>query len=333
MLYRDLEIDGKAAGRRVDVYLSARFSSYSRTRIARHIRAGDVLRNGTPAKPAALLAAGDVLRIFIPGIAPLTPPPPLPAVLYEDDALIAFSKPSGMLVHPAGETFTWGLIGLVRAARPGCRVDLVHRIDRETSGVLIITKDLAANAVMKEHFRLRRVKKTYLAVVRGEPRWDTLEIRAPIGDAADSEIGLRKGTCDDGQHAHTTATVLKRLGGHALVSCGLHTGRTHQIRVHMEHTGHPLLGDKIYGQPDATFLRWLSGERSPALRAQLGFPRHALHAWRLSFPHPTTGQPCTVEAPLPADMQAVVDGTPPAWPAPVEQVGGAGVTIGVPEDS
>lgn len=321
LLYRDLEIDARGAGRRVDVYLAARFSSFSRTRIARHIRAGEVLRNGAPAKASALLAEGDVLRIFIPGIAPLTPPPPLPPVLFEDEQLLVFQKPSGMLVHPSGERFAWGLIGLAKKARPDDRIDLVHRIDRETSGALVLTKDLAANAVMKEHFRERRVGKVYLAIVHGAPAWDSLEVRAPIGDAEDSEIGLRKGARPDGQHAHTTVTVRKRLGSHTLVSCAIHTGRTHQIRVHMEHTGHPLLGDKIYGQPDQTFLRWLSGERSEALRAQLGFPRHALHAWRLSFPHPTTGAPVTVEAPLPDDMQAVVDGATPAWPAPEPQPG------------
>lgn len=315
-LYRDLEIDERGAGRRVDVYLSARFSSYSRTRIARHIRAGDVLRNDAPVKASALLAAGDVLRIFIPGIAPLTPPPPLPPVLFEDEQLLVFNKPSGMLVHPSGEQFAWGLIGLARTARPGRRIDLVHRIDRETSGVLILTKDLAANAAMKEHFRARRVDKVYLALTRGVPAWDTLEVRAPIGDAEGSEIKLRKGARPDGQHAHTTVTVRQRLAGHALVSCAIHTGRTHQIRVHMEHTGFPLLGDKIYGQPDQTFLRWLGGERSPDLRAQLGFPRHALHAWRMSFPHPTTGAPITIEAPLPDDLQAIVDGEPPGWPDP-----------------
>ncbi|MFT4977836.1 MAG: RluA family pseudouridine synthase [Myxococcota bacterium] len=327
MLYRDLDIDERGAGWRVDVYLSARFSSFSRTRIARHIRAGDVLRNGAGTKCAARLADGDRLRIFIPGIAPLTPPPPLPEILYEDAQLLVFSKPSGLLVHPAGERFAWGLIGLARTARPDVRLDLVHRLDRETSGVLILTKDLGANVVMKEHFRARRVEKTYLALVRGVPDWSLREVHAPLGDA-DSEINLRRGVVADGQHAHTTFAMLQPLDGHALVSCLLHTGRTHQIRAHLEHLGSPLLGDKIYGQPDEIFLRWLSGERSAVLRETLGFSRQALHAWRLSFPHPVTRELCTVEAPMPADMRAVVDGESPAWPSPDAQQGQGDVTMG-----
>ena len=314
MLYRELAIDERGAGRWVDVYLAARFSSYSRTRIVRHIRAGAVHRNGATTKASALLAVGDVLRIFIPGIAPRTPPPPLPPILREDEQLLALCKPSGMLVHPSGDEFVWGLIGLAKAARPQHRIDLVHRLDRETSGVLVMTKDRSANALLKEHFRERKVEKTYLAIVRGVPDWTRRDVQAPLGPALHSEIGLRRGVRPDGQHAHTTFQVLQALGGLALLSCALHTGRTHQIRAHLEHVGHPLLGDKIYGQPDQTFLRWLDGERGAAIRSQLRFPRHTLHAWTICFPHPDSGAPCLVEAPMPADMQAIIDGAAPEWP-------------------
>lgn len=299
-------MDERAAGRRLDVYLSARFSSFSRTRIARHIRAGEVLRNGRPTKASALLQVGDVLRLFVPGLAPQTPPPPLPDILFEDDDLLVLNKPSGMLVHPSGDAFVWGLIGLVKRARPQARIDLVHRLDRETSGVLLLTKNLQANNAMKAQFRDRSVQKTYLAIVHGIPTWRTIHICAPLGVAQHSAINLRRGVSAAGQSAHTTVCRQQTMDALSLVACTLHTGRTHQIRAHLEHVGHPILGDKIYGQPDETFLHWLDGNNAAELEARVGFPRHALHAWRLVVSHPSSGQTVSLQAPLPQDMRRVV---------------------------
>lgn len=269
---------------------------------------------GRRLKPSSILTLGETLQIFIPGIAPTKPPPPLPPILFEDDRVIAFNKPAGMLAHPSGDQFVWGLIGLVRSARPDATIDLVHRLDRDTSGVMVLTKDKAANVFLKKRFMERTVEKAYRAIARGEISWDVREVRAPIGPALNSEIRLRRGIRPDGQHAHTTVTVIQRMKGCSLVSCRIHTGRTHQIRVHMEHVGHPLLGDKLYGHPDAVFLSWLAEKQADAaLRQTLQFPRHALHAWSLRFEHPDAGEQ-TLIAPLPEDMQQVVDGVTPTWP-------------------
>ncbi|MEL6348861.1 MAG: RluA family pseudouridine synthase [Myxococcota bacterium] len=326
MYSRSIDVDERAAGRRVDVYLAARFSSFSRTTIAQHIRAGRVLMGGRRLKPASILALGETLEIFIPGIAPERPPPPLPPVLYEDDRLIAFHKPAGMLAHPSGERFVWGLIGLARRARPNAHIDLVHRLDRETSGVMVMTKDAEANVILKKSFMERTVEKEYHAIARGEIDWSVREVQAPIGEAVESAVRLRRAVTPTGKHAHTTVRVLSRMSGYTLVSCKIHTGRTHQIRVHMEHIGHPLLGDKLYGQPDEVFLSWLQAEKTAnnPLRQRLLFPRHALHAQLLRLPHPDDGQPFGIEAPLPADMRAIVDGKSPTWieEAPIDDPAG-----------
>ena len=143
--------------------------------------------------------------------------------------------------------------------------------------------------------------------MRGTPDWDVKDINAPIGIDEDSEVRLRRRVVDGGQHSHTTATVLKRMKEHALVECALHTGRTHQIRVHMEHMGYPLLGDKLYGNPDWVFLDYLQHRETERMREHVRFPRHCLHAETIRFPHPDGGFK-KIKAPLPLDMQSVVDG-------------------------
>ena len=259
-----------------------------------------------------MLQLNERLRLFVPGLVPSSPPPPLPDVLYEDERLIVVNKPSGMLVHPAGDTFVWALIGLFKTARPEGSLDLVHRIDRETSGAIIITKDKEANSFLKTKLANREFQKTYHAIVRGVPTWDEFDINAPIGINEDSDVRLRRWVVEGGQRSHTTATVLQRMKHFSLVECALHTGRTHQIRVHMEHVGFPLLGDKLYGQPDWVFLDYLNHRETDRMREAIRFPRHCLHAAIVRFPHPDGGYK-KIRAPLPADMQAIVDGMEPTW--------------------
>jgi len=314
--WRTVHIGSEHAGRRLDVYLAARFAGWSRTEVAKAVQDGLVKSHtGRTLKPSSRLRAHEELHVFIPGLAPDAPPPPLPPVLFEDDRLLVFDKPPGLLVHPSGKTFVYALIGLARAARPGVRLDLVHRLDRETSGVILLTKDLPANRALKAALQTGQVGKEYLALVHGQPEWDTHDLHAPIGSSEASEIRLRQGVRSDGLPAHTTFDLRSRMHAHALLSCRLHTGRTHQIRVHLEHLGHPILGDKLYGQPDATFLEQLDHGSTATVRAATGFPRQALHAWRTELPHPD-GHRLVVEAPLPADMQAIVDGATPTWADP-----------------
>lgn len=311
--HRVLYVGDRAAGRRVDSFLALRFSDWSRAAFARFIREGLVASDDRALKPSTTLRDGEVLRIWIPGIAPYESPPALPPILHEDGAVIAFDKPAGLLMHPVGQKFAYGLIGLLREARPGADVDLSHRLDRETSGVVIATKTVEANLAMKEAFQSRAVSKLYWAIVRGVPAWDSTTVDAPLGPAAGSAVNLRRGVDPSGDAAVTSFEVLSRMDGHALVACRPVTGRTHQIRAHLEHTGFPILGDKLYGQPDDVFLEQLRVGLTDRVRAAIGFPRHALHARQVAFPHPVSGQVLKVTAPMPADMGAIVDGAAPRW--------------------
>lgn len=314
--FRRLHVSEDSAGIRADKWLSLRFSSLSRTVAARHLKAGLVVSDWRPVKGSSPLMAGEPLRMYVPGFAPDGPPPPLPPVLYEDARVLVLDKPPGLLAHPAGDRFAWGVIGLAKRARPDDRVDLVHRLDRYTSGVIVLTKDVAANALLKDRFKHRSkdLQKVYLAVVRGVVTWDEREVDAPIGSHEGSRVRLRRAVTSNGQPARTTFSVVARMPatGLSLVRCALHTGRTHQIRVHLEHTGHAIVGDKLYGHPDEVFLDWLDDGASESVRARAGFPRQCLHASRLRLPHPDGGT-VELEAPLPADMQSLVDGAAPCW--------------------
>jgi 23S rRNA pseudouridine1911/1915/1917 synthase len=309
---RTVEINERGAGRRLDVFLSLRFSDWSRTAFGKWIRDG-LVRSDRPLKPSTTLRHGELLRIYIPGIAPTHAAPPLPPVLFEDAEVMAVDKPAGLLMHSAGQKWAYGLIGLARDARPDAAIDLAHRLDRDTSGVVLITKTVDANRAMKDAFQSRRVSKTYWALVRGVPDWEETVCDAPIGSAIGSSVELKMGVNPDGAHARTRFKVLQRLGTHALVGCKPLTGRTHQIRVHLFHLGFPILGDKLYGQPDDVFLEHLRVGPTERVRAAIGFPRHALHARSLAFPHPRSGQVLRVRAPLPADMRAIVEGAAPSW--------------------
>ena len=281
------------------------------------IQEGEIGRPAGSIKPSTTLLAGEELWVNAPDLAPPGPPPPLPLVVHEDDRLLVVSKPPGMLAHPAGLTFTYGLVGIARAARPGHVVDLAHRLDRETSGINVLTKDKEANAFLKRAFFEKTPLKTYHAIVHGSPDWDERVIDGSIGHAPGSAIRIRRGITADGLSALTLVKVLKRMDRLTLVSAQPRTGRTHQIRVHLESAGIPILGDKMYGQPDEVFLHHLDFGDGPLVRRATRFPRHALHAAKLSIPHPDGGT-LSIEAPLESDMAAIVDGAEPQWPDPEE---------------
>jgi len=303
--WEELTVGAGAAGRRADVWLAARFPHFSRSAVVRQFRAGRIAGLDRPVKASTLLREGERLRFCRPVLRSDAPPPPLPAVLHEDDRIIAFDKPAGLLVHPAGGRFVWSLVALARLARPGLALHLVHRLDRDTSGVVVLAKDAEANRVLKDAFRFQRIHKVYWALCRGAPPWDTLLVDAPIGDDEASEVRVRMGVVPGGQPARTRLFVLARWPGLCLVAAHPRTGRTHQIRVHLEHAGHPILGDRIYGQPDALFLHLLDHPPDDWARDLLGFPRQALHARELCLPHPDGGA-VRIVAPLAPDLAAVV---------------------------
>lgn len=314
---RAVEVRQDGAGRRLDVYLAIRFPTFSRTHIQKMIRQGRIAIPGRDVKASSTLSLGEELFVTAPGLEPSGPPPPLPTVIHEDNRLLVVSKPSGMLAHPTGLVFVYGLVGIARAARPDDNIDLAHRLDRETSGINVLTKDKAANAFVKAAFKAKEVQKAYRAIVHGSPPWDDTVVDAPIGLATGSAVRIRRGVNPEGLPAQTRLTVEQRMGPLTLVRAAPRTGRTHQIRVHLNHTGFPILGDKMYGQPDDIFIHHLENGPDARVRQAVGFPRHALHAYQLTIPHPDGGS-VTFEAPLPADMQGIVDGSVPDWPDPVE---------------
>jgi 23S rRNA pseudouridine1911/1915/1917 synthase len=220
--------------------------------------------------------------------------------LHEDERLLVVNKPAGLLTHPAGTNFVWSLIGLLKARAPGEHVNLVHRIDRDTSGVLLVAKDLEADRFLKEKFFTGEVNKAYDALVRSPVAWDEKVVDAPIG-AKGEVVRICRAVRDDGLEAKTSFSVLGRNETLTHLRCQIHTGRTHQIRVHLEHLGLPIVGDRLYGVPAEVFLRAYDHGVDAFVMEQAGAPRQALHARRLRVEHPDGGL-LDVEAPMPSDM-------------------------------
>ncbi len=307
----DLLVDRQAAGQRADAWIAGRFSRHSRSAVVRLFKEGRVVGLDRPLKPGSILVEGERIRMLRPGLVPSSPPPSLPPVLYEDKHIMALDKPAGLLVHPTGSSFVWALVGLVRRARPGCPVHLAHRLDRDTSGVVLLAKDPRAKSHLSAVFSGQYAEKVYWAVVRGSPSWSSCLVDEPIGPALNSAIRIRVAVRPDGLPARTRVFVLARFRGMSLLACHPRSGRTHQIRVHLAHLGHPILGDRIYGQPDDLFLGILEKGFDTQALHRAGFPRQALHARAIRFPHPD-GHPMEVRAPLAADLRRLLRaGAPP----------------------
>lgn len=299
------------AGRADKVLAEA--SGLSRARVQALIAEGRVAVAGSAlASPSARLAAGSAFVIALP------PPAPLAAiaqdiplvVVHEDADLIVVDKPAGLVVHPAAGSADGTLVnallhhcrgrlsGIGGVARPG----IVHRIDKDTSGLLVVAKSDAAHEGLARQFADHSIARTYLAVTAGHPRPAAGTITARLGrsDRDRKKMAVLADDAARGKHAVTHYRTLEALDGAALVECRLETGRTHQVRVHLAHIGHPLLGDPVYGRTPAAL--------KPVL-ARLGFARQALHAASLGFVHPVTSEPLLFEAPLPADMRELIDET------------------------
>ncbi|MEM7306854.1 MAG: RluA family pseudouridine synthase [Planctomycetota bacterium] len=234
-------------------------------------------------------------------------------ILYEDEEVLAVDKPAGMPVHPSGRHYRDTLIQQVharfRAGNEGLKlpIRLCHRLDLETSGVILIAKGDRTHAHLMQQFEKREVEKEYLAVVRGVPEEDGGRVDLAVGPSRTSAVRLKMACVADGLPSSTEWRVVERAAGCALVSCLLHTGRQHQIRVHLDAIGYPLVGDKLYGADEGFFLRNANGELTDDDRRALGLPRHALHNHRLAFSSPTTGERREVRSPLAADLRAYLD--------------------------
>jgi 23S rRNA pseudouridine1911/1915/1917 synthase len=295
-------------GLRLDRFLAGSGHGWSRSQVARWISDGHVTRNGRAAKPAAQLQAGDVVVVTPPAVTPselVAQDIPLD-VLYEDEHLIVINKPPGLVIHPAAGNPDGTLVNALLAhcsdlsgvggvERPG----IVHRLDKDTSGVLVAAKSDAAHRSLSLSFRWRTTEKRYLCVVYGGPAAAEGVVDAPI--ARHPSERKRMAVVEGGRAARTLWWVRERFAGAALVECRPITGRTHQIRVHMAHLGHALVGDQVYAG-----RQWRSIDDDALAARCRDFPRQALHAWRLTFTHPAAGEPMTFEAPLPADLEALL---------------------------
>ena len=296
----------EARGDRLDQVLARAFPELTRSRIQGLIEAGHARIDGKPAKVAQRLRGGELLSLHIPAPVPAVPvAEELPiSVLHEDRDLVVVDKAAGMVVHPgaghASGTLVNALLHRVKdlagvggELRPG----IVHRLDKDTTGCLVVAKHESSLVALQKAFKTRVVEKTYLALVHGTPkaaeaRIETLYGRHPVNRQRFT------GKVKEGKPAITDYRVLEPFEGAALVEVDLLTGRTHQIRVHLSEAGHPLLGDELYGAG-----RKPKGKGAQA-REVVG--RQALHAWRLAFPHPRTGKVLRVEAALPPDFKAAL---------------------------
>jgi 23S rRNA pseudouridine1911/1915/1917 synthase len=290
------------AGQRLDQVLHEQFPEFSRSRLQDWIKGERVLVNGAPARSSRLLRAGDRIDVEPAELQPLRAEPeaiPL-RVLYEDADLVAIDKPAGMVVHAGAGvhngTLVNALLGRFQSLsalggelRPG----IVHRLDRFTSGVILVAKNDAAHRALASLFAGRQVEKTYLALVHGDVKGDRGRIEKPI--ARDPRHRTRMtARLASGRAAWSEYHVLRRFPGFTLLEVRIGTGRTHQIRVHLSSIGHPVAGDRLYGAPASS-------------AGQPPHERFFLHAHRIRFQHPFTGQPVEIESTLPEDLRTWLD--------------------------
>ena len=294
---RRFTVSSRDAGRRLDLYLASRLPELSRTRIQELIDSGQVRVGEGLSRRAHRIAAGEAIEVEVQPRPPLAAAPEeIPIeVLYEDDDLVVVNKAAGMVVHAAGGARSGTLVnallhhlGALSKVGGTLRPGIVHRLDRGTSGALVVARNDAAHRALADQFRARTVHKTYIALLHGRLARDAGSIALPI--ARDPRRRTRMtARLRTGRESRTDWHVLLRLGNFTLVAAEPHTGRTHQIRAHFAATGHPLVGDTLYGAP----LRARAGR---LLLPPLG--RVFLHAARLGFAHPRSGQPVEFRAPL-----------------------------------
>ena len=300
---RVLRVPDGTAGR-ADRYV-ADATGLSRSYIQKLITDGRLTAGGEPIKANTIVGGGTELRLDVPAAVrlDLAPAPEIALrVVYEDADLLVIDKPAGLVVHPApghpggtlvnallahGDGGTWG--GIAGVERPG----IVHRLDRDTSGLLMVARHDAAQAALMAQLKARRVKKTYLALVAGSVSAAVGRIEAPVG--RDPKHRTRMAVVADGRPSVTGYRVRERLDGWTLLEVDLVTGRTHQIRVHLDAVGHPVAGDRLYGTG--------TSRRGPA-----GLDRLFLHSWRLELTSPSDGHVIRVTAPLPPELESVLDG-------------------------
>ncbi len=295
-----LEVEERFHNLRLDLFLALTFAEFSRSQLCQSIKSGTIQVNGINVKPGYRLKKGDLIdgAIVIEDNAPLPEPQDVEfTVLLEDAHFLIIAKPPGLVVHPGSgnkdKTLVNGLLfryqGL-EAVGDGLRPGIVHRLDKDTSGIMVVARTRSAHLALVEQFKNRLVDKTYLALVCGVPQEESGRIVAPIGrhPVNRQKMAIRQ---ESGRYAVSNWKCKKVFDRHTLVEVHIETGRTHQIRVHLAHLGFPVAGDQLYGPG----------------RDKVLFPRQMLHAWKLRFLHPETGQPVAAVAGLNDDFKRVLE--------------------------
>ena len=290
-----------AAGRRFDAVLAELFPDYSRSRLSEWIKSGDALLDGAQVRGRDSVRGGETASLqVVLETQTRSLPEDIPLdVLYEDADVFVINKPAGLVVHPGAGNPTGTLVNalLFRDASLATlpRAGIVHRLDKDTSGVMVVARTLPAHTALVEQLSSREVHRQYLAIVVGS-MVSGGTVNAPID--RHSRDRIRMSVRDEGRDAVTHYRLRERFRAHTALECRLETGRTHQIRVHMTHIKYPIIGDPLYGGS----LKLPQGATDDLIAALRGFKRQALHAEVLEFQHPTSGEPLRVAAPVPADM-------------------------------
>jgi 23S rRNA pseudouridine1911/1915/1917 synthase len=302
---RTAVVPDAASGRRFDAVLAELFPQFSRSRLAEWIKSGDALLDGRQVRPRDPVRGGETVTLTVVlEIQTRSEPEDIALdVLYEDEDVFVLNKPAGLVVHPGAGNPAGTLVNALLhrdaslATLP--RAGIVHRLDKDTSGVMVVARTLTAHTALVAQLSAREVHRQYLAVVVGA---------LVSGGTADAPIDrhprdrLRQTVREDGREAVTHYRLRERFRAHTLLECRLETGRTHQIRVHMAHIKHPIIGDPLYGGP----LKLPKGATTELVESLRSFKRQALHAETLEFIHPLSGEPIRCSTPMPADMQALV---------------------------
>jgi 23S rRNA pseudouridine955/2504/2580 synthase len=302
---RHVEVGDGEAGQRLDNFLLRVLKGVPRTHVYRLLRKGEVRVNGRRARPDRRLEAGELVRLPPVRMAAEPGPRRVPeallaevraAIIHEDERILALDKPPGLAAH-GGSGLAFGAIEALRAERPGTELELAHRLDRDTSGVLLLAKDRASLRLLHALLREGEVSKSYLALLKG--RWELgrklidVPLKTNLRQRGERVVKVHI----EGKSAASTFSPVRRFGARAtLVEVEIHTGRTHQIRVHAAYAGHPIAGDDKYGDREFNVVMKAAGLR-----------RMFLHAHRIAFTWPDTGRKCRVEAPLPAELEGVLE--------------------------
>lgn len=309
----NLQAEIQDAGIRLDAYLAARIAELSRSYAVSLILKNQIMVNAKPQKPSYKLKSGDWISVHLP--------PPVPArilpesinldIIFEDRDFIIVNKPAGLVVHPAAGHSSGTLVnalihycpdleGIGGEQRPG----IVHRLDKDTSGLLIVAKNAMTHNLLSQQFKDRCIKKQYLAIISSAPVSDSGRIDLPIGrhPVDRKKMSTRSAR---GRLSVTAWRIIKRFQGAALIEADLITGRTHQIRVHFQAIGHPIIGDPVYG--NKRILRQHIGQQNPLKHVLTSVRRQMLHAHRMILKHPHSGQPMTFTAPIPQDMTELLN--------------------------